>query len=101
MRFVKAIPILLAAAIGCAPTAVQEQAPISANVQLWNKGRIVYRMRCISCHNADPNLKGSVGPALRGVSEELLRDRLANGKLGMPAFPRLINLAPALREYLR
>lgn len=77
------------------------QAPADRDAKLWNRGRVMYQARCTSCHNSNPDLHGSVGPALRGVPEELLRDRLSHGKGGMPAFPNLVWLAPSLREYLR
>lgn len=76
-------------------------APADRNAQLWNRGRIMYQARCITCHNSNPDLMGSVGPALRGVPEELLKDRFTNGKGGMPAFPHYVWLVPAFREYLR
>jgi mono/diheme cytochrome c family protein len=75
--------------------------PSDRDSSLWKRGRAMYVHRCTSCHNPNPDLKGSMGPKLRGVSEELLTDRLMNGKNGMPAQPNLKRFIPALREYLR
>lgn len=74
--------------------------PPGRDALLWNRGRRLYNYKCVTCHNSNPDLRGSVGPALRGVSEDLLRDRLKNGKGTMPAFPNLVRQAPAFREFL-
>ena len=76
-------------------------APADRNKVLWNRGRVMYTTRCTSCHNSNPDLQGSVGPALRGVTEDLLTDRIMNGKGAMPAQPRMKRFIPAIREYLR
>lgn len=83
------------------PAPKRIQPPDGVNVQLWNKGRVMYGARCTSCHNSNPDLAGPVGPRLRGVTEELLRERLKNGKGGMPAQPNMLRFVPALREFLK
>lgn len=83
------------------PKPTPPQAPAGVNEKLWNRGRIMYKANCTSCHNANPDLQGSVGPKLRGVSEDLLTDRLKNGKGGMPAQPHMLRFVPAFREYLK
>jgi mono/diheme cytochrome c family protein len=40
------------------------------------RGRQVYMATCIACHNRDPKLPGSVGPAIAGSSRELVEDRV-------------------------
>jgi cytochrome c553 len=40
------------------------------------RGEVVYRTDCISCHNRDPNQPGSLGPAVAGASRALLQARL-------------------------
>lgn len=37
---------------------------------------MVYTTNCILCHNPDPNLPGSQGPAIAGSSRELVYDRV-------------------------
>ena len=43
------------------------------------RGRAVYLAVCTACHNADPNLDGSLGPANAGSSRELLEAKLLRG----------------------
>lgn len=83
------------------PNYVEVLAPVGANERLWKRGRVMYNARCTSCHNTNPDVAGSVGPRLRGVSEELLRERLANGKGAMPVQKDMLRFVPALREYLK
>ena len=33
-----------------------------------DRGEVIYRTNCISCHNRDPNLPGPLGPAIAGAS---------------------------------
>ena len=40
------------------------------------RGRIVYMTNCIVCHNINPNLPGSQGPAIAGSSRALLEARV-------------------------
>lgn len=96
---------LVAAAIGICVWKhvphVEVAVPTGVNETLWRRGRLIHKVNCITCHNSNPDLPGSVGPALRGVSEELLTSRLKNGKNGMPAQPHMLRHIPALREYLK
>jgi mono/diheme cytochrome c family protein len=40
------------------------------------RGEVIYRTNCASCHNLDPNLPGSIGPAIAGSSRALLDARV-------------------------
>ncbi|MGH7931964.1 MAG: c-type cytochrome [Candidatus Binataceae bacterium] len=40
------------------------------------RGRVIYRQSCISCHNQNPNLPGGIGPAIAGSSRQLVEARL-------------------------
>jgi mono/diheme cytochrome c family protein len=40
------------------------------------KGRMVYMTNCVLCHNPNPNLPGSQGPAIAGSSQDLLEARV-------------------------
>jgi mono/diheme cytochrome c family protein len=44
-----------------------------------DRGAVIYRTNCISCHNADPSLPGPIGPAVAGVSRALLDARVLHG----------------------
>jgi|SRR5271157_2183621 len=40
------------------------------------RGRQIYMSNCVVCHNTDPNLPGSQGPAIAGSSRELVEARV-------------------------
>jgi len=43
------------------------------------RGEVVYRTNCISCHNRDPNVTGPLGPAIAGSSRALIESRVLHG----------------------
>lgn len=84
--------------------------PLTAE-QLKEKGKGVYVANCIACHNADPKLDGTLGPAVAGSSKELLEARVLRGtypegykpkrpSMSMVALPHLANQIDALHAYL-
>jgi mono/diheme cytochrome c family protein len=48
----------------------------SAPVTPARRGRQIYMSNCVVCHNPDPNLPGSQGPAIAGSSRELVEARV-------------------------
>ncbi|HLP41935.1 MAG TPA: cytochrome c [Fibrobacteria bacterium] len=42
-------------------------------------GQAAYSLRCGSCHHPDPARDGSLGPAIKGASLELLKARVLHG----------------------
>jgi len=52
--------------VGCGP---RELTPVQ-------RGEVVYRTNCASCHNRDPNLPGWMGPPIAGSSRALIEDRV-------------------------
>ena len=44
------------------------------------KGRMVYFANCVSCHNNNPKKPGSIGPAVYGVSIDVLTQKIVYGK---------------------
>lgn len=75
------------------------------------EGRQVYMGNCIACHNPDPNLDGSLGPAIAGSSQELIEARVLHGAYpegytpkrsttNMVPLPYLRDKIPALGAYL-
>lgn len=44
-----------------------------------DRGAVIYRTNCVSCHNADPKLPGPIGPAIAGVPRALLDARVLHG----------------------
>jgi mono/diheme cytochrome c family protein len=43
-------------------------------------GRSLYLANCIACHNVNPSLDGSLGPAIKGSSLELVKARVIHGE---------------------
>jgi mono/diheme cytochrome c family protein len=75
------------------------------------QGETVYQNVCIACHNGDPSLPGSLGPAIAGASRELIEARVIHGTYPegyaakqtgavMPQFPHLEGSIDALAAYL-
>lgn len=78
---------------------------------LESKGKAVFMSNCIACHNPNPTLDGSIGPAIAHSSIELLESRVLTQSYpvgykpkrdsgAMPAFPHLKSELPALHAYL-
>jgi mono/diheme cytochrome c family protein len=107
-RFSRAQPSLALwlAALACSGEQAPEQDPAIA------RGLRTYQNVCIACHSADPAQEGTLGPAIAGASEDLLRAKLLRGgyPLGytpkrpgssaMPQFAYLEARIPDLVAYL-
>ena len=79
--------------------------------KLAARGKLVYSTQCISCHNRNPKMPGSLGPDLFGSSKELLTARILHAAYpegykpkreshAMPALPHLSGDIDALACYL-
>ena len=44
------------------------------------RGKAIYNLNCISCHNLDPKKQGSIGPQIYGSSKALLSKKILFGK---------------------
>ena len=62
----------------CTPKSKLSEAP-SSQEDLLARGRSIYQTSCTSCHNANPNLDGSVGPAVANSPRELIERRVIYG----------------------
>ena len=70
------------------------------------RGEKIYRNICVVCHNADPSLAGPLGPAIAGLSRQLLEAKLLRGeypagykpKRGSEQMPRFEYLEPNLDD---
>ncbi len=60
-------PICLALVAGCGKSTPPTPA---------QRGRVVYMTNCVVCHNPNPALEGTQGPAIAGSSRELVEDRV-------------------------
>lgn len=86
----------------------EESKPLTAIEQ---RGKSVFMANCITCHNQDPRLVGSVGPNIAGSSLELITARVMHQSYPpgykpkrptglMPALPFLEKDLPAIHAYL-
>lgn len=84
------------------------QKPLTA---LEARGKAVYFSNCIQCHNPNPTLDGSIGPAVAGSSLDLITHRVLTRDYPagykpkrssdvMPDFPQLKDDVPGLHAYL-
>lgn len=44
------------------------------------KGKQVYTVNCIACHNMDPSKPGVIGPEIKGSSKALISARVLKGQ---------------------
>lgn len=86
-------------------------APTKALTPLESRGKGVYISNCIACHNPNPTIDGSIGPAVAGSSLDLITHRVLTRSYPpgykpkrssdvMPDFPQLKDDIPALHAYL-
>ena len=91
----------------------KQAVPLSemSSAQLAERGKRIYVGNCIACHNVDPKVDGSLGPAVAGSSLELLQERILRAKYPagytpkratnvMAALPHLETEIPSLHAYL-
>lgn len=110
-------PILLLAISACLLSVwvfscdKKPSAPLTEAQALFERGKIVYQANCIACHNSDPSKAGSVGPAIRGSSKELIEARILHAAYPpgyqpkrdthlMPPLPHLAKDIEALARFL-
>jgi mono/diheme cytochrome c family protein len=79
----KEAPLYLAVIVACA---VMIAASILAagchgahQMTAAERGAVIYRTNCSACHNENPNLPGSLGPAIAGSPKELIAARVLHG----------------------
>ena len=88
-----------------------ESAIESPEAKLLSRGKAMYMANCISCHNPNPKLPGSVGPEIFGSSKELLTARVTKAAYPdgykpkreshlMPAMPQLSGDIDAIYAFL-
>ena len=76
------------------------------------RGKQAYLTECIACHNFDPARDGTLGPSVKGASQELLEARVLRAAYPpgytpkrstalMPAQPKLAPKIPDLAAFLR
>ena len=91
----------------------REKEPATQTVGPGNakRGRALYLTTCAACHNSDPSKDGTIGPAVKGASRELIEARVMRGTYPpdykpkrktavMPAQPYLESSLPDLVAFL-
>ncbi len=103
MRIAAVVSVALGVlSLGCQPST--EESPVE-------RGRRAYVANCIACHNADPTMEGTLGPAVAGSSLALVEARVMRAEYPpgytpkrpsalMPAQPYLKKDVPDLAAYL-
>lgn len=103
--------LLLPILTSCQKSSEAKKAQETTN-PLITRGKGVYLSNCIACHNPDPKLDGSIGPAVANSSLELITHRLLTRDYPpgykpkrpdssvMPDFPQLKDDIPAIHAYL-
>ena len=82
-----------------------------SEIVLIKKGKKIYMTSCISCHNPNPKLTGTLGPAVFGTSFEVLKYKMLKGTYPkgyqpkrssqmMPTFPEQRDNLDALHAFL-
>jgi mono/diheme cytochrome c family protein len=107
----KKILILVGAAMLSLVSCQKNDLPKQPLTSLESRGKGVYISNCIACHNPNPSLDGSIGPAIAGSSLDLITHRVLtrdypagykpkrNSEV-MPDFPQLKDAVPGIHAYL-
>jgi len=93
-------------------TGDSENATKTAQGPNADRGRRLYLVNCLTCHNRDPAKTGATGPAIKGSSNALLEEKILHRRyppgyvpkrnsVVMPAFKHLKKAIPDLAAYLR
>mgnify|MGYP001161493039 FL=1 len=78
----------------------------------YEKGEIVYKTLCISCHHIDPRKDGILAPAIAGSDYELIKSMIMTGRppkgvkqkwpeAKMAPLPHLKESIPHLHDYIK
>jgi mono/diheme cytochrome c family protein len=59
-------------------TSTENKVSTLSNEEQIQKGKSIYFSTCIACHNSNPEKDGSVGPAIKGSTLALLKERIHN-----------------------
>ncbi len=86
--------------IGCTQKAPSNRSP--EEERLYLQGKKVYMTVCVTCHNPDSKLDGSIGPSNYGSSRELLQAKILKGEYPPGYKPkRDTQLMPQFEEHAK
>ena len=64
-------------AVAAAETAAVEVAQVKPDIE---RGRTLYMANCLSCHNKDPSIKGSIGPEQTDAPLDVMQVKIVTGR---------------------
>lgn len=97
-------------------TVLNAQPAVAMDSAAIAKGKRLYNANCLSCHNRDPNLKGSIGPEVVEAPLPVMYSKIMTGKYpdplpagfipkrksrAMRALPKLKEDIPAIWAYVQ
>ena len=92
--------LILSLVLGCTQKAPSNRSP--EEEKLYSQGKKIYMTVCVTCHNPDPKLDGSIGPANYGSSVDLLAAKVLKGNYPSGYKPkRETSLMPQFEEYAK
>lgn len=105
------VSLLIVFIQGCTKNSAPESNQPLSGEDLVSRGKQIYNLNCIACHNSDPTKDGASGPAVAFSTKELLEARIMkasypesykpkrDSKL-MVALPHLEKEIPAIEAFL-
>ena len=73
----------------------------SALSELAERGKHYYQNVCVACHNGDPRIDGTLGPAIAGASRALVEAKVMRGEYPAGYAPKRATAAMPRFEYLK
>ena len=68
--------------------------------ELAERGKHYYQNVCVACHNGDPRIDGTLGPAIAGAPLALIEAKVLRGEYPEGYTPKLATAAMPRFEYL-
>jgi mono/diheme cytochrome c family protein len=79
--------------------------PDHISLQSAAQGKEIYSSRCMACHGESPASEGNIGPMIYGISKELLRKKVIEGKYPKDYAPKRktknMNIFPELKDQIK
>ena len=105
------LPFLTSVALACGDGGGGETGSGGAEAEEIARGKHYYKNVCVACHNGDPNVDGTLGPALASTPLEVIEAKVMRREYpagytpkresrSMPEFPFLEPELPAIAAYL-
>ena len=69
--------------------------------ELAERGKHYYQNVCVACHNGDPRIDGTLGPAIAGASGALIEAKVMRAEYPAGFVPKRTTAAMPRFEYLK